>query len=253
MVGGSCVRPQAAPVQAHFVRAAAILLCGILGAALALPSCAPPRVPAAAGPSVSFKTEAWDFGTIRRGETARTKIELANPGTDTLRVTVSPSCDCLKAAPESAFVPPGKSAIVSLSFLGYEIKDATTKTLFIDTNDPTRRRIALTVTGHVVQGPGPDIVILPNPMPAYGAPGAAPTEPRHGDLTVRNAGREDLIVKEVRCFGCIADPTALSIRPASEAAIKISTVPGWQDGRWIELESNDPLFPTKRISIVEMQ
>jgi hypothetical protein len=253
MVGGSCVRSQTAPAEVHLVRTAAIVLCGILGAALAFASCAPPRVPAAAGPSASLKTEAWDFGTIRRGETARTAIELANPGTDTLRATFSPSCDCLKTAPESAFVPPGKSAIVSLSFLGYEIKDATTKTLFIDTNDPVKPRIALTVRGRVVQGTGPDIVILPNPLPAYGAPGAAPTEPRRGDLTVRNAGREDLIVKEVRCFGCIADPTALALPPASEAVLKISTIPGWQDGRWIELESNDPLFPTKRISIVDMQ
>lgn len=227
-------------------------------------SCTPPKTPLRTGPSMRLEKDLWDFGTIERGEKAATRIEVTNDGADTLRFSLTPSCDCLTAKPESALVPPRASTSISLSFLGYEIKEATSKTLYVDSNDPIQSRISVTIRGKVVQGQGPDIGVIPNPLPAERAQAssdqAGPSRAGSGEeafeqaiLKISNHGREDLIIKEVRCFGCVSDWTEMVVSEGHEAVLQLEILPIWPDARWIEIESNDAVFPLKKISIVEIE
>jgi hypothetical protein len=193
--------------------------------------------------------EVWDFGTIERGQTAKTRLKVTNKGNDSLRLLLSTSCECLSAALDQSVVPPRGASWLSLSFLGYEIKDATSKTLYLDTNDPLRPRLTLTVTGRVTKGKGPHLVATPNTLPVEMAPDSSVAS---GSLTLSNRGGARLVITAIRCFGCSSEWNELVLEPGEEATLRVQALPAWQTGRWLEIESNDPVWPVKKISLVEM-
>lgn len=198
------------------------------------------------GPAIEISSDVWDFGTLERGESATSQIMIANRGTDSLRISLHTSCECLTPSIDSLVVAPGASAPVSLTYLGYEIKDASAKTIYIDSNDPATGRLAFTVRGKIVAGRGPHLVALPSPLLLERAArdGAA--------LSVVNRGGEDLVVADIICFGCVSDWTERVLKQGEEATLRIQTLPDWTGGRWIEIRSNDPVWPIKRVSIVEI-
>ena len=217
-------------------------------ALLVLASCAPPA-PRPQAPVVKVEQEVWDFGTIERGQTAKTRLKITNKGNDSLRLLLSTSCECLSAAVDQPVVPPRGAGWLSLSFLGYEIKDVTSKTLYLDTNDPLQPRVTITVTGRVTKGRGPHLVAIPNPLPVEMAPDSSVAS---GSLTLSNLGGARLVIRAIRCFGCTSEWNELVLEPGEEAALRVEALPGWQTGRWLEIESNDPVWPVKRMSLVEM-
>jgi hypothetical protein len=200
-------------------------------------------------PAVKVEREVWDFGTIERGQTAKTRIKVGNRGQDSLRLSLYTSCECLAAAIEPPVVPPRGAGWLSLSFLGYEIKDVTSKTLYLDTNDPLQPRITIAVTGRVTEGRGPHLVATPNPLPVVMAPDSSVAS---GSLTLSNRGGARLVVTAIRCFGCTSELNELVLEPREEASLRVEAMPGWQTGRWLEIESNDPVWPVKKVSLVEM-
>jgi hypothetical protein len=213
------------------------ILCAALG------GCAPARPVPDRGPAIKVEREVWDFGTIERGDTARTTIRVANVGSDSLRLAASITCDCLTASWQETALPPGGSTEVALALVGYEIKDATSKTLFLDSNDQARPRVAITATGKVVRGRKPHLVATPNPLPV---------EKWQGTLRIENLGREDLVITDVRCFGSTGDWTRLTLPAGEDSVLEVEAVPDWPDGRWIEIDSNDPVLPLRKISLVVM-
>jgi hypothetical protein len=211
---------------------------------------------------VEVEKQVWDFGTIERGQRATGKLEVKNRGASTVRLSLVTSCDCLASEVYPAVVPPSGSAWISLSFLGDEVKDATSKTLYLDFGEPSENvgpsptRIEITVTGRVVEGSGPHIVLTPNPLPVWTRPAAAGAAAqaaiRAGTITVANRGKAELAVKAIRGFGCTADWSEVRLEPGTEAALQVETVAAWDDGRWLEIDSNDPVSPLRKISLVEM-
>ena len=212
------------------------------------------------GPVVSLSADAWDFGTLKRGETNAGEIVLSNVGTDTLSVSLHPTCDCLEAWMESERLAPGESFPVYLTYLGDEIKDRTTKTLYVDSNDDVNPRIAVKVTGKVIPGDGPHLVVTPDPLLFD------PEDPEYPEasLDLHNRGIQHLKIIEIRCFGCEVDywePVSLagsgsamgeSAANAPVYSLKVRKLANWTGTRWIEIETNDPVNPVKKVAILEL-
>lgn len=201
-----------------------------------------------AGPSLSIGTDAWSFGTIQRGETATRRVSIANVGLDTLRVSFYSTCDCLSAIPEWVTIPLGEKRTVDLSYMGDEIKDPVTKTIFMDSNDPENPRLAFKVRGTVTLGRAPHLVAIPDPLPLDPA---APAYPQ-AELNLENRGEETLEIDEITCFGCINTWSQKVLAGGEEALLEVIPLPDWTDRRWLEIESNDPVQPLKKIAIVEL-
>jgi hypothetical protein len=218
----------------------------VLTLVVLLPGCAH-RMPPDQGEALVIETEDWHFGTIERGETTTGHLTLANRGRDTLQVILHPSCDCLSISPSEVALAPYGRVSLGLTYIGDEIKSPVTKTVFITYGTRPDERLAFTVTGNVLPGNRPHLVAVPDPLPLD------PSDPSYpiADLTLTNLGTETLEIKDVTCFGCIDSWTPKNLGWNDEAVLEITPLPDWNERRWIEIESNDPVQPLKRIAIVD--
>jgi hypothetical protein len=222
---------------------------GLVAILILLSSCASSLRSTRSGPSIALDRGKWNVGTIERGETVSTRITIKNQASDTLAFSLYSTCGCLTATVDSRAVPPHAGIPLLLSYTGDEIKERVTKTLFIDSNDPLNPRITITVTGKVTEGKAPHLVVVPDPLLFSESESAG----SYRSLAVTNRGKEDLIVKEIRCFGCLTDWSWGMVTGGEETQFQVEILPDWYDKRWIEIESNDPVTPVRKISIVESE
>jgi hypothetical protein len=199
------------------------------------------------GQGLIAEPDVWDFGTIERGASAAESIMLTNRGADTLHVSLHSTCACLEAQPSEFTLPPGEKTAVELSYIGDEIKAPLTKTIFIDSEDSRNPRIAFKVTGSVAPGELPHLATLPDPLPLDPS---APSYPV-AVLVLANRGKETLKIGEITCFGCINSWDQMELAAGEEVELEITPLPDWNERRWLEVKSNDPVHPLKRITIVE--
>ena len=216
-------------------------------------ACAPARTVKRTGPAVSLSADFWDFGTLKRGEKNAGELTIVNEGTDTLSISLHPTCDCLEAWMDSDRLAPGESLPIYLTYLGDEIKDRTSKTLYVDSNDEMNPRIAVKVTGKVIPGDGPHLAVTPDPLLFDAEDPLYPVV----QLTILNIGRDQLEVREIRFFGCTADwdPAGLPVKLDSDGEkieFGVLKLEGWTGTRWIEIETDDPVNPLKKIPILEL-
>jgi hypothetical protein len=223
-------------------------------------ACAPAKIVKRDGPAISVSAEVWDFGTLKRGEKNAGEITISNQGSDTLSVSLHPTCDCLEARMESERLAPGETLPVYLTYLGDEIKERTTKTLYVDSNDEVNPRIAVKVTGKVIPGDGPHLVVSPDPLLFDPEDPGYPT----ARLELLNRGVRQLEIAEIRCFGCEVDnrePVSLAGSGYDEEGDEVTgpvygiwvlRLENWAGTRWIELETNDPVNPVKKVAILEL-
>jgi hypothetical protein len=212
-------------------------------------SCAPSVTRKAEGPAIVLDKDVWEFGRLKRGETISTEVKVRNTGTDTLHISLHSTCDCLAASADAEVVAPGGQTSILLSYTGETIKDRATKTLFIDSDDPSSPRLSVTATGQVLPGDLPHMVALPDPILFDKTESADDSRL----LTVANRGKQELLIKEIRCFGCLNGWGQTTLGGGEETQIEIELVPDWNDGRWIEIESNDPVWPMRKVVIVDLR
>jgi hypothetical protein len=206
----------------------------------------PAQGASAEGAAVAVETTEWDFGSIRRGETVTRAVGLSNNGAAEVEVVARSTCTCLTAEPESQTLGPGESASLLLSFLGEDIKEKATKTIFVDAGGSEPARTRITVTGRVDPGDGPHLECIPSPLlfeKAGGTYGPAL-------LRIANRGRAELQVTEIRCFGCEASLKVFNLGGGEEIEITVILLDGWTGNRWLEVVSNDPVQSTRKISLV---
>ena len=167
--------------------------------------------------------------------------------TDTLTISIYSTCACLEATAEIVSIPPASRTAIRLSYTGDNIKDKATKTLFIDSNDGAHPRLTFTVTGRVTPEELPHLSAVPDPLLFD------PSDPSYPAVFVgiTNRGENDLEIRAVRCFGCVNDWTQKALGKGEEAKLRLEALPDWPQERWVEIESNDPVFPVKRIGIIE--
>lgn len=225
------------------------MVAGLLLGSILTPACSPRPPKDGRRAALEVWPRMWDFGTLQRGESKTKTISLTNHGPDTLHLSLHPTCDCLSAEPGVFGLAPGARQAVMLTYMGDEIKAPVTKTVFIDSDDPGSRRIAFAVTGDVTQGRSPHLVAVPDPLPLDASSASYPS----AHLRISNRGEEPLIISEITCFGCINSWSRKELAQGEEALLEVELLSEWTDRRWLEVESNDPVQPLKRIPIIDFE
>ena len=211
-------------------------------------SCAPASTRMRPRSKIDLDREVWEFGTIKHGETVTTEVTIRNRGGDTLRLSIHSTCDCLVGTMQPEAIEPGREALITLSYTGDVIKETTTKTLFIDSDHGSSQRVSIKVTGTVLAGDLPHMLALPDPLLFDKSESARP----YRELTISNRGNQELLISQIRCFGCMPEWDRTKLVGGEEARLRIELLPDWNDSRWIEIESNDPVWPTKKVAIVDL-
>jgi hypothetical protein len=78
-------------------------------------------------------------------------------------------------------------------------------------------------------------------------------------LQLHNMGEQHLEIIDVRCFGCTVDhwdPVSLAgpgdLMGTPIWGCKVRKIEGWTGTRWIEIETDDPVYPVKKVAILEL-
>jgi hypothetical protein len=93
-------------------RALRVLLAAAVTAAVFLP---PPAF--AEGAPLVLSPGKWEFGSIPAGSRAFLTLQVVNPGSQDVTVTVIPTCDCLSTSLSKQLIPAGGKVEFRLSFL----------------------------------------------------------------------------------------------------------------------------------------
>ncbi len=211
-------------------------------------ACAPGKTVKLTGPAIALSADSWSFGTLKRGERRAGEIIVTNTGTDTLEISLYSTCGCLEAAVDADRLAPGEGLPIHLVYLGDEIKEKATKTIYVDSNDEKSPRLTVEVTGKVIAGDGPHLRVTPDPLLFDPEDPLYPT----AFLAIHNIGGQHLEIIDIRCFGCTAEwePTRLS--ESVEYGLYIMKIEDWAGIQWIEIDTNDPVYPLKRVVIFEL-
>jgi hypothetical protein len=105
----------------------------------------------AALPSITFKTETHDFGTITEGEKVSYSFQFTNTGEADLLITnATGSCGCTVPEYPKEPVPPGKGGVVNVIFDSSGKDGHQDKTVTIVANTIPNSKV-IRITGNVVK------------------------------------------------------------------------------------------------------
>lgn len=208
-------------------------------------------------PSLSAAPASLDFGTVVAGTIKDLQVTVANNGTATLNLASA------KASPNSAFsvmsptvavaISPGASSAVTVRFAP-KTNGLVSDTVGINSDDPTKPRIAILVsgTGLVSTVVAPQISALPTSLD-FGTLTVGATK----DLTfaVQNSGNAPLIVSKLASTNAqftIVDPAGgFTVAPSTSQIVRVRFQPaagGPQTGA-VTIASNDPSTPTLSVLV----
>lgn len=136
-------------------------LATILGLLCAgLLSAAPPVGADRETPRVRARNPTVDLGVVPVGEDVQARFALENAGNGVLELFgVEPGCDCTLADFDDA-IAPGQVGYVRAVLDTTELLGPVTKGIVVNTNDPDRRQILLTLKANVVGS----VALLPQPV-----------------------------------------------------------------------------------------
>jgi uncharacterized Tic20 family protein len=206
----------------------------------------------AGGPHIQLSSEAWDFGTLRRGEHVSHVLTIENAGTEVLRISqIRSSCaTCSVVEGYKERLQPGESTEVKVTFRAEGKKGRITKTVYIDTDDPDQPRSIFRITGIVQKSDAPEIIVDPNPW-YVGSISADSTS--EGILLVTNDGHSDLVVEKIESVGCHVLEASLPPIAAEDSGIvhvgfDLKSLV-WDAERFILFHSNDPFQSPLKVRI----
>jgi hypothetical protein len=93
------------------------------------------------------------------------------------------------------------------------------------------------------------MVVIPNPLPVE----VSSSGESAASLTLTNRGELPLVISGIHCFGCVDDWTYSEVRAGEKITLRIDLLPDWHDKRWLEIESNDPVSPVRKVAIIELE
>ncbi len=106
-------------------------------------------------PKIVVEQPEYDFGVMQRGATRRHEYVIRNEGDAPLKLTAgSTTCKCTNfdVAPDP--IPPGKSATIALEWAAKSLPGEFRQSANLNTNDPIRSMVTLSVFGNVVEPSG---------------------------------------------------------------------------------------------------
>ncbi|MEA1878999.1 MAG: DUF1573 domain-containing protein [Bacteroidota bacterium] len=101
-------------------------------------------------PKMDFEEEAFNFGTITRGEIIKHVFNFKNNGKETLLIRkMSSTCGCTVSEPSAYEIPPGASGHIEVTFNSTGKIGKQFQTITLITNDPRKTTKLLRVIGTV--------------------------------------------------------------------------------------------------------
>ena len=101
-------------------------------------------------PKVAVDKETFDFGTMDSGASREHEFVFSNVGTAPLKLNKGAStCKCTVALMENTEIPPGGSTKVKIQWSGKNQAGDFRQNATINTNDPLRPQVTLTIVGRV--------------------------------------------------------------------------------------------------------
>jgi hypothetical protein len=194
-----------------FQRIAFVLGALLLGAAAAV-----------AQPGIQIEeNKNFDFGELLRGTIAEKKVLIKNTGTESLQLAdIEASCGCTGTAPSQRSIPPGQSAILSISFNSRNFTGKVHKTVTVHSNAANDPRVVIEFTAYVID----EILLTPGHLWFKDAEiGRASRQV----INVKNNGKEALKLTGWRCqlAGITLTIPAEPIEPGKSADVVADFTP----------------------------
>jgi hypothetical protein len=203
-----------------------------------------------APPKIQFKEETWDFGKVKQGEILTHEFVFKNIGEAPLSIRkVRTSCGCTAALVSEQKVAPGKEGQIQVTFNsgGYGAKVA--KSIYVDSDDPVRPNVELTIVAEIDIPPQPKIEIdrynLDLGLLLEG-------EDLQSKIIIKNVGELELSVdcsKEKASFFGGGKPVSfpLKIAAGKSVEVEVRVPPQNKMGlirEYVLVHSNDPVRST---------
>lgn len=104
-------------------------------------------------PRIAFAALEHNVGEILDGKSVAYEFKFKNEGEGDLRIkAVKAECGCTATKPEADMIAPGGESFIHVKFEAEEVGEAV-KNITVITNDPTQKRINLTVKANVLHNP----------------------------------------------------------------------------------------------------
>ena len=122
---------------------------GVLAAAVFVAALAALPCGAAGGTGVTFTPDSWRFDMIRQGEKVGVTLTVTNGSDRAVTVTLTPTCDCLTAAPGSRTISPGEEGAFALVYDSIDDTGNVRKNFLVTTDAPGLARAYFELRGTV--------------------------------------------------------------------------------------------------------
>jgi hypothetical protein len=151
---------------------------------------------AKAGPKAVFPESDHDFRSIKEGDKVTHNFRIINGGNEPLEITrVAPDCGCTAAFLSKETLLPGEEGEIKTVFDSSNRPGEFEKKIRVVTNDPETPTTTLEIRGTVESGPSPAIEVT-NRKIDFGV--ISLKSPHEFAISIRNTGKEDLIVSSIK-------------------------------------------------------
>jgi hypothetical protein len=109
------------------------------------------QMAAAEAPDIQFETTTYDFGEANPNSVVEHLYTFKNAGNAPLAIAkVTSSCGCTATALNKDQIQPGEQGEIKVTLRVPSMRGATTKSIYVESNDPDQPRVVLSIKGKVV-------------------------------------------------------------------------------------------------------
>lgn len=203
------------------------------------------------GPAVEVDSDKYDFGTMQRGATQSHQFQFKNVGDQPLTLVVGrTSCKCTLGDVSGEPLQPGQSAPVRLEWVAKSLPGEFRQAATIQTNDPRRPSVELTIVGMVTElaGLSPNELLLgkfsPDSVATASVVLSSYAEDSDSDplVATASAGKSEVLKDKCRIeVVSLAKEEIPDPKATSALRIELTAGPGMPIGsltEWVEVQTN---------------
>lgn len=113
----------------------------------------PPKSDSMSNPAIKFNQMSFDFGKINEGDVVTHIFKFENTGHTNLKIEdIKTSCGCTAALTKDKDIAPGGSGTLRVEFDSHYKHGQLTRLIYIKTNDPNNKSVALKIFADVEKG-----------------------------------------------------------------------------------------------------
>ncbi|MFQ6069412.1 MAG: DUF1573 domain-containing protein [Candidatus Aminicenantales bacterium] len=110
------------------------------------------------GPRIEFKETSFNFGQVEQGRILTHVFKFTNAGDETLVIEkVRSSCGCTAVLVSARKIAPGAKGELKATFNTSGFQGKVSKYVYVESNDPRKRQVTLTISAEIEVPPRPQI------------------------------------------------------------------------------------------------